>query len=226
MYGFNIDNLGAVSEGYTSFTLLDHGYARLVPSKHPFSLFFKNMWKFDVPKSGGDVKYLVFFLTTENSRIFIASEGECVAFSGMSRPYVYVYSNVVQKAREEYGMEVFNKDGKLIYNSTSKPLKILKSANADEVYNTVFGRGRGVAVSVIGSMFGFMVNPSQGVVRYGFSHISKSGAMLLSGAEEGMIVGGFSPSVANDLFRYFGRNSGKSKPLITVIDVSDIKRKE
>lgn len=224
MYGFNIDNLGAVSEGYTSFTLLDHGYARLVPSKHPFSLFFKNMWKFDVPKSGGDVKYLVFFLTTENSRIFIASEGECVAFSGMSRPYVYVYSNVVQKAREEYGMEVFNKDGKLIYNSSSKPLKILKSANEDEVYNTVFGRD--VAVSVIGSMFGFMVYHSQGEVRYGFSHINKSGAKLLLGSKNGMIVGGFHASVANDLYRYFGIKTGKSKPLITVIDVSDIKRKE
>lgn len=222
MYGFNIDNLGAVSGDYTAFTLLDHGYARLVPSKHPFSIFFPNTWKFDIPKVGNDAKYLVFFLTTENSRIFIADEGECVAFIGMSRPYVYVYSNVVQKGREEYGMEVFNKDGKLIYNSSSKPLKILKSANFNEINNTRFYRD--TAVSIMGSMCHF--GPVPDYVKAFFSRVSKSDGLISLSSEETGTSTPYPAGVASQLRQMFGFSVQGGNPLFTVIDVSDIKRKE
>lgn len=221
MYGFNIDNLGAVSGGYTAFTLLDHGYARLVPSKGPFNLFFSNTWKFDVPKSDNNVKYLVFFLTTENSRIFIADEGECVAFSGMSRPYVYVYSNIVQRGNEEYGMEVFNKEGKLIYNSSSKPLKILKSANFKDIKNTRYPQD--TAVSAMGGMCGF--SPAGGFVSSTFYGLDKKNGVLdlyhLNHLGNHPAPGG----MVSQLVHMFG-SAQMGQPLITLIDVSGIKRKE
>lgn len=240
-YGLLTEEFGEIGSGYKALYLWDHGWAK---KSDTIYMTFEKAYEFRFPPiPAGEIAVVYVSLEKDNPRSLArmlgvdSKNGVAVisATDGMDDPYVYIYTTAKNPAMNQnlaYGLQVFDENGGVAYDSNYKTLKSLFVAPYNRG-STISGyeiQSPYIAVSTP-SIYGYIheLNSSAYYVSIGGVFVKRVGNKITTVDK---VVGGgrfnHHPSeIFNHMNVYYGIPNAPVgySYLLNVADVSDISKK-